>query len=358
MSIPLIYNTFSKNSRLASKPNGLYYLRNMQVILTFDYELFFGTSTGSVQKCMIEPSDRLLSIARKHQVPMVFFVDVGFLIKLTEYKDQYPNLEKDFLQIETQLKEMQALNCEIQLHIHPHWEKSVYDGEKWIVVTDGCYKLSDFPDAEAESIVRKYHRFLTDLTGTKVTTYRAGGWCIQPFKQIEKVFRELEIEKDSTVFPGGKFESGQYQFDFTNVPPFGNPYRFQSDVTKPDKTGYFIEIPISSWEFSPFFYWRLYILGRLNPTDHKMIGDGSFLAQPGRKKSVLLNKTWNHVSSDGYYASQLEKQAKYYVSKNVQTFVVIGHPKGMTNYSLKQLESFVSKTKTAYEFVNYESCNW
>lgn len=329
----------------------------MQVILTFDYELFFGTNTGSVQKCMIEPGNRLLAIAKKHQIPLVFFVDVGFLIKLNQYKDQFPALNADLEQIKAQLKEMEALNCEIQLHIHPHWEKSFYDGEKWIIVTDGSYKLSDFPDTEAEAIVRKYHDFLSGLTKKKITTYRAGGWCIQPFKQIEKVFRELGIMKDSTVFPGGKFESEHYRFDFTNVLPFENPYRFQSDVTQVDPNGYFLEIPISSWEFSPLFYWRLYILGRLNPKDHKMIGDGSFLAQPGRKKSVLLNRTWNHVSSDGYYASQLMKQAACYKARKAQTFVVIGHPKGMTNYSLKRLESFVSNTKREVEFVNYDACN-
>jgi len=329
----------------------------MQVILTFDYELFFGTNTGSVQKCMIEPTDRLLEIAAKYQVPMVFFVDIGFLIKLQEAKSGYPELEADFNQIVAQLQKMQALNCEVQLHIHPHWEKSFYDGKKWIVVTDGCYKLSDFTNEEAEAIVRKYHQALTEWSGNKPDTYRAGGWCIQPFSQIEHVFRELEIKKDSTVFPGGKFESAHYQFDFTAVPAFTNPYRFQSDITKSEANGDFLEIPIASWEFSPLFYWRLYALGRLSPADHKMIGDGSFLAQPGRKKSVLLHKTWNHVSSDGYYASQLIKQATYYDQKQVNTFVVIGHPKGMTNYSLKQLESFVSKTKKAYEFVNFGSCN-
>lgn len=306
---------------------------------------------------MIEPTNQLLAIARKHQIPLVFFVDVGFLIKLDEYKEQFPKLKADFEQITAQLKEMEELNCEIQLHIHPHWEKSFYDGEKWIVKTDGCYKLSDFSDAEAESIVRNYHYFLSSFTKKKITTYRAGGWCIQPFKQIEKVFQELEISKDSTVFPGGEFESEHYRFDFTNVSPFENPYRFQSDVTQTEANGYFLEIPISSWEFSPLFYWRLYILGRLNPRDHKMIGDGSFLAQPGRKKSVLLNKTWNHVSSDGYYASQLMKQARFYQKKKLRTFVVIGHPKGMTNYSLQQLELFVSKTKSEVEFVNYEACN-
>ncbi len=328
----------------------------MQVILTFDYELFFGTTTGSVQKCMIEPTDRLLEIASRHQIPLVFFVDIGFLVKLQEYRSRYPELESDFNRIVAQLQRMQTLNCEVQLHIHPHWEKSVYDGSKWVLVTDGCYKLSDFPDEEAAAIVRKYHAALTELSGKKPTTYRAGGWCIQPFSQVEQVFRELEIEKDSTVFPGGKFESEHYDFDFTGVPVFSNPYRFRSEITKAEPSGNFLEIPIASWEFSPWFYWRLYALGRLNPADHKMIGDGSFLAQPGRKKSVLLHRTWNHVSSDGYYASKLISQAKCYNRKQVRVFVVIGHPKGMTNYSLKKLESFVARTKQVYEFVNFGSC--
>jgi peptidoglycan/xylan/chitin deacetylase (PgdA/CDA1 family) len=333
------------------------YLREMQVLLTFDYEVFFGDSPGSVQKCLLEPTDELLAIAEKNQVPMTFFVDVGFILRMEEAKSNNPQLELEYEAILVQFERMKKAGCDIQLHIHPHWEKSFFTAGKWHIVTDGCYKLSDFSDSEAESIVRKYHAFLLQLTGTKITTYRAGGWCVQPFSQIEKVFQELEIQIDSTVFPGGKFESAHYDFDFTPIAPFSNPYRFQSDVTQVDFKGYFLEVPIASWEFSPFFYWRLYLLGRLNPRDHKMIGDGSFLAQPGRKKSVLLNKTWNHVSSDGYYASLLEKQARFYHQKQVKTFVVIGHPKGMTRFSLHRLNLFVSNTKSIYPFVNYSACS-
>lgn len=306
---------------------------------------------------MIEPTNRLLDIAEKFRVPMIFFVDVGFLIQLNENVEKFENLKQDWNQIMTQFERMARLNCEIQLHIHPHWEKSYYDGEKWIVNVNEAYKLSDFSNEDAVEIVRKYHWFLSEIAQNTITVYRAGGWCIQPFSQIESIFKELGIRIDSTVFPGGKFESEHYHFDFKQVKSFGNPYRFQSDVTKVDSNGYFLEVPIASWEFSPLFYWRLYILGRLNPTDHKMIGDGTFLAQPGRKKSVLLNKTWNHVSSDGYYASLLKKQARFYKSKQVETFVVIGHPKGMTHFSLKCLNSFVADTKSSYQFVNYSACS-
>lgn len=328
----------------------------MQLILSFDYELFFGENTGSVQKCIIEPTNLLLDIAKQHAVPMTFFVDVGFLIKLDEYRHANPKLENDWQQILSQLKRMNELNCEAQLHIHPHWEKSTFDGVNWQIQVDGAYKLSDFSDSDAEAIVRKYHSFLTNLVSNQVNAYRAGGWCIQPFSQIESVFQELGICCDSSVFPAGKFSSPHYEFDFTEVPVFSNPYRFQSDVCKKDPTGFFIEVPISSWEYHPLFYWRLYVLGRLNPQAHKMVGDGIFLSQPGRKKSVLTSKTWNHVSCDGYYASMLQKQVSIYAQKKCSCFVIIGHPKSMTRFSFSKLEQFVSQNKVVHSFVQYNSC--
>ena len=58
----------------------------MNIFLTYDYELFFGESTGSVDKCMIEPTNQLLKIAKEFNIKMTFFVDVGYLIKLKASK--------------------------------------------------------------------------------------------------------------------------------------------------------------------------------------------------------------------------------------------------------------------------------
>lgn len=329
----------------------------MQVMLTFDYELFFGEHTGTVRKCMLEPTDRLLDLSEKYRIPMTFFVDVGFLMKLDQYQDTFPELSEEYRSISAQIHRMQQLGCDIQLHIHPHWEKSQYDGKKWLVHTDGCYKLSDFPQAEIDRIIRSYYDFLVNLTGTKPKAFRAGGWCVQPFSLLKNTFREKGIRFDSSVFPGGKFESTHYDFDFTSVARYTSSYPFDSDVCVRDESGSFLEVPIASWNFSPLFYWRLYGWGRLFPKRHKMMGDGLFVAQPGRKKSVLTNYTWNHVSSDGYYASMLTKQAAYYRQKQVDVFVVIGHPKGMTLFSLEKLESFIRKNRNRDSFVNFGTCS-
>ena len=330
----------------------------MRVLLTFDYELFFGTRTGTVEACMIRPTELLLQMCRKHEVSMTFFIDVGYLLKLEEYAPQFPTLAKDLALVKEQVARMLALDCSVQLHIHPHWEKSSFDGEKWNIVTDGCYKLDDFSDREIEGIVKTYHRYLTELTQKPVDSFRAGGWCIQPFSRLAGVFGELGIVCDPSVFPGGRFQSSHYAFDFTAVPRFSDDYRFEDDVCKAVPDGQFVELPIASWRYTPAFYWTLYALGRMDPKRHKMMGDGHFLAQPGRKRSVLTRFTWNHVSADGFYAGILTRQARFYAKRNVRHFVVIGHPKSLTLYSVEQLEAFIAGTKNKYEFTSFSELKW
>lgn len=320
----------------------------MQIVLTFDYELFFGTNSGSVEKCMIEPTNRLFQLADEYAVKLVFFVDIGYYIQMHRYENA--SLVKDKLMFENQVKEMVSRGHDVQLHIHPHWEKAVYQENGWIFNMDKCYKLDDFSDVEIDRIVRLYKDTLDQLTGQKSTSYRAGGWCIQPFHRLEKLFKELNIQLDSSVFSGAKYETDQYNFDFTTAPK-KDFYRFQEDVTKEVKNGSFIEIPITSYRYSPLFYWRLYVLGRLFPKQHKMLGDGTFLSQPGRKKSVLTNFTWNHASCDGYYASKLNQIVAS--KSNNQYLVVIAHPKGMTNYSFKALGTFIQIQKSKHSFATF-----
>jgi hypothetical protein len=324
----------------------------MNIYLTFDYELFFGPITGSVDKCMIEPTNQLLGIAKRYKIPMTFFVDVGFLIRLEQESENHPELAADLFKIKKQLNEITSIGSSIQLHIHPHWERATYGNGKWEIDVTNCYKLSDFSQKEIDKIVEKYKMYLDNLIGVKTSSFRAGGWCIQPFHQLYSVFKRLGIKIDSSVFSGAHFESENYFFDFRTAPQKAK-YNFEDDVCIENENGYFTEYPISSFKYSPFFYWRLYLLGRLFPKKHKMLGDGVFLAQPGRKKSVLTNYTWNHVSSDGYYASKLDTCLKNQIQMKKNEFVVIGHPKGNTLYSLKKLEHFIQKNYTKCSFKTF-----
>ncbi|MBI1837109.1 MAG: hypothetical protein HYR91_07570 [Flavobacteriia bacterium] len=326
----------------------------MKIYLTFDYELFFGSVTGSVAKCILNPTNDLLDLVEKYHTPMTFFVDAGYLIALEKNKLDFPEFAKDLDQIKAQIQRMILLNCSVQLHIHPHWEKAIYKDSKWIIDTTNCYKIHDFSDDEIGRIFRSYKNYLDELTGMKSTVFRAGGWCIQPFDRLKKSFLELGLKIDSSVFEGGYFESKDYYFDFRTAPN-KSKYYFESDICKESEHGSFMELPISSYRYSPLFYWRLYILGRLFPKRHKMVGDGIYLAQPGRKKSVLTHFTWNHISTDGYYASNLNKGLKKHLQNQKQEYVSIGHPKCNTHFSMKILSRFIRVQHVKHEFCTLDS---
>lgn len=324
----------------------------MNIFLTFDYELFFGPQTGTVEKCMIEPADELMRIAGKHS-KLVFFIDVGFLLRAESFTENFPELSKNVNTVRFQIKKMVDLGHDVQLHIHPHWEKSVYKDGKWVINAEGAYKLDDFTDDEIVDIVIRYKSYLDDLVGYKTTAFRAGGWCVQPFDRLKKVFTELGVRFDSSVIPGMKYETEHYRFDFSDVTE-QEPYLFSDDVCQADLQGEFTEFPISSRIYTPSFYWKLYVLGRLFPDSHKMIGDGSFIPQPGRKFNGLTTTTRHHVSCDGFYASVLKDSMNQFQKEGRKTMVIIGHPKGMTKFSLQKLEEFMRLAEKSHQFITFK----
>jgi hypothetical protein len=247
---------------------------------------------------------------------------------------KYASLQNDLSKVVNQIKTLQTQGHDLQLHIHPHWDFANYDGEKWEIDIDGHYKLADFDDQTATDIIVRYKKALEDLLGDKVEGYRAGGWCLQPFSRFKKAFLENGIKKDSTVFYGATMKSKHYYFDFRNAPNKGR-YNFEDDICEENENGAFIELPIGGFQYHPIFFWRLYILGRLLPSRHKMIGDGKFISQPGKKYTSLKKKTWDHVSCEGFYAQKLNHITKKFAAEGRTDLVIIGHPKSMTRYSLE-----------------------
>lgn len=327
----------------------------MQLFLTYDYELFFGEPTGSVEKCIIEPTNNLRGIAQRTGVKMVFFIDTGYLKKLIEFKDQYPLVQHEHDLVMTQIQDLVVEGHDCQLHIHPHWEDCTHDGKAWIMKTDR-YKLDDFSDEEIERIVIEYKDILANITGKKVSSYRAGGWCLQPFNRVQKAFEKAGLNLDSTVFPNGKFTAGNYYYDFTNSPK-KSKWKFSSDLIKIDENGPFWEYPISNKYYSPLFFWRLFILGRLNPKDHKPMGDGYPMASPGLRKKMLTKGINLSASADGYFATKLGAVLKSNQKKGYEEMVIIGHPKANTHFALKKLEQFIKANSSTHQFMTFADLN-
>ncbi|NQY09803.1 MAG: hypothetical protein HRT71_09860 [Flavobacteriales bacterium] len=319
----------------------------MNIFLTQDYEIYFGEQHGTVDKCIIEPTNGLIEISKKHDIGMTYFVDVGFIIKLDQYRNVHPELDNDYQKIVNQLNKLENTGNECQLHIHPHWEDAIYEDGKWKINVDR-YKLKDFDTEDVRRIVATYKSYLEQLVGHETNTYRAGGWCLQPFNQFAEVFKELGIKVDSTVFKGGVNLAENYYYDFREYPD-KTRWNFEDDLCKEDKAGSFLEVPISNMTYSALFFWQLFIWGRVSPENHKSIGDGFPILVPGSRIKMLTSSTNNCVSSDGYFANSLSKALKIHENKG-NDLVVIGHPKACTLYSLKKLEQFVAEHVNQHQF--------
>ncbi len=324
-----------------------------KLLIGLDYELFFGKNAGTVAKCMIEPVEALLSIVDRYDVKLVLFVDAGFVVKLKEESAKFVSLADDYKKIKQQLQLLKAQGHDVQLHIHPHWEDSIFDGEQWVIDTRR-YKLQDFSPKDVENLVCKYKQALTEIVGDSVFAYRAGGWCIQPFSSISAALENNGIWLDSTVYHQGISDDPQRWFDFSKAPNKAS-WRFSLDPAEPSSDGKFIEIPITACRISPLFFWRMLLIKKLGGSSHRAFGDGASMTY-GYQYYIdrLTRPTSSVVSVDGLKSAFLEKAYRQFLASGGEIFNVMGHPKALTPYALRQLDLFLSR-RNGLESVTFQN---
>jgi len=311
----------------------------MQIHISFDYELFFGKASGTAEKCILEPTAQLIHITSTHRVPFIFFVDAGYLLQLRKNL-HIPSCKKDYDDIAAQLKQLTGLGHEIALHIHPHWEDALYQNEQWLIDTSR-YKLADFTENDVLRIVTEYHQAIMEITGKPCKSYRAGGWCIQPFEPIKKALEHNHIFVDSTVYYNGFHASEAHAYDFTKAKDLSE-WKFDNDPCTEQVNGSFTEIPVTPDTIPPFFYWRLYLNMRSNPLVYKPVGDGSWLVDRKRIYKHFYTATSHFACADGFFASRLKAILATAEKHKKTRMMVLSHPKSMAPYSFKTLDAFIT----------------
>jgi len=312
----------------------------MEVHISFDYELFFGSFSGTAEKCMLLPTERLMAIAGKHKVPFIFFVDAGYLVQLKKHF-HIDACKATYDKIAAQLNQLVQQGHEIGLHIHPHWEDCKFENNKWQIDTTR-YKLADFTPAQTEAIVTAYHQAIIAITGKPCKSYRAGGWCIQPFAPIKDALIKNNIFIDSTVYYNGSHLSAAHAYDFTMASD-KDRWKFDNDPCDENNAGSFTEIPISPDVIPPVFYWKMYFNMRTNPLVYKPVGDGNWLSDRKRIYRHFHSFTNHFACCDGFFASRLTAVLRKLEKKKKEHMMVLGHPKSMANYSFDALDNFIKK---------------
>jgi peptidoglycan/xylan/chitin deacetylase (PgdA/CDA1 family) len=313
----------------------------MKVLITLDYELFFGPNAGTVERSILEPTEALLRIAADYAIPMVFFVDAGYLVRMTAQYDRYPDLKREYEKVRGQLRRLVSQGHEVQLHIHPHWQDSEWDGNQWVMRTHR-FRLHDFDPAEIDSIVRSYKAQLVETTGYEsISAYRAGGLDVQPFAMLASALRNSGILIDSSVCAGVINPDGSAHYDFINSPN-GGMWRFSDDVLKEDQNGKFLEVPISSMKIPAGYKLFSAISKRMRLEKHRPWGDGTYMqaSKTGRLRN-MLGDTLQPVTIDGFKSVILKQAYKLHQATGKTTFVILGHPKAVTPFALKKLCEFL-----------------
>ena len=328
-----------------------------KLLLTFDYELFLGSKSGSVQNCLIKPTNSLLSILESHQIKnAIFFVDTTYLVKLNDQ----PHLacKNDFLEIKNQLCLLVEKGHYVFPHIHPHWLDAVYkeDTNEWSLTNYSKYRFHHATSEEKIDLFSNSFKILNEVFDHYDSIfseigYRAGGWSIQPFSDFKLLFEKHNIGHEFSVIKNFKNLSEAQYFDFTYCPT-KEFYAFDDDPCTENKQGNFCEYTISTMPISKYIYWLskiwnkyLYKTGQINFGDGKSVVSNNTAITHSNKNDLDSNKN-EMISIELLSEIKLNNYKRFLSNNHYMQF--ISHPKMISKHHLKVFDRFLKYASESF----------
>jgi hypothetical protein len=313
------------------------------ILFTFDYELFLGRKSGSADKCVIEPTDKIIKILSAYGAKGIFFIDTAWLIRLKEVSVNNHKAKNDYKKVADQLQNLLRQGHYVFNHLHPHWINAKYlvDDNQWDLDDQTHYRFSSLSNTARWQLFTQTTQILKEISDPidpayKSDGYRAGGWSIQPFSDFMPYFGQFGIKYEFSVMPGAKSITTSQHYDFTKATR-EEPYTFSSEPTEPAGNG-FTEFPISHIEIGPIIgFCNKVLLKILHWRGIKSSGDGlsvsSRIIDSARKGEML--------SIDLLTSVKLPSYLKHLRSHNYMHF--ISHPKMLTEHNLSTFDKFMKK---------------
>ena len=337
----------------------------IKLLLTFDHELPLGGLNTSYEKALFEPTYRVLETADKQGVKVTLFSDI-----LCAYKFREWDFNAFYTPFKNQLQYAIDKGHDVQLHIHPHWLTTKYDGKDFHPSADfslACFR-QDTRFGGIPGIVKMSVESLREMFDEhyRCIVFRAGGYCLFPETYtILHALYDNGIRYDSSMAKGYYFKSDFSEVDFRKLPNepnwIINPQNYHSALS--DKSG-ILEIPIATIPKTPFemptrFKMKKYAC-RAVENRGKMIHQADTTGLVSKLKMLFAARMLtfdNHTLSLDYLLRIVRYNMDKYRNKADEImFCVISHPKSMGDYSFALMTDFISSVQKLYpdtEFVTY-----
>lgn len=321
-----------------------------KIILSFDYEVFLHKS-GTIENCIIKPVNFLLKTLEEIEAKGVFFIDILFLKKIKEQGIEDFDVLKENIQL------LVKNGHQIGLHIHSHWKDAKYieSQKQWDLSNISNYRLQNLSLKESEELIFDGFNLLKLICcevdeNCNITSFRAGGLCLQPFNVFNNTLKKIGIKIDSSVAPGLSCSSQSHFYDYLNAPKKAH-YLFDDDPIIENSSGYFKEYTISSFEKTLWDKISNKFTSSLKSKSKNLIfGDGKPSAPSGNTPKSSI---WSKFKNDKYLFSLDEDlDVDLTISKlnksHLELICFISHPKLMSDQAFVLLKKL---KELNYEFV-------
>lgn len=334
-------------------------MNKIRVFLTFDFELPLGGINASYDESLFKPAYRLIDQAGELNVPVILFADILSYLKFKEW-----NVPEFYREFEKQIKYTLENNSDVQLHLHPHWLDSKFEKNNFIPsanFTLGKFNENNYP-LNIEGVVEKGYNALNELCSGfdqnyQCIAYRAGGYSLSPdTPEILQALYKNGIRVDASISPGYYFKSDYSEVDYRKVPAKPNWHLdFSGDFAKDAGKGIY-EVPIASKPKSVFevptkFKLKKYSY-RARPQQGKMIHAYNNLVFRDKLKILLSSRMLtvdNYTYSHKFLIDILDHHVGKFRKFDTIDLCLIGHPKGMGDYSLELFTEFVRRSREKYK---------
>ena len=329
-----------------------------QLLLSVDYELFFGSDAGTVENCMIRPVNKLMEVLDNSGGKMTVFWDILHFYKLKQLEHEVDDLKFDRKLIEKQIQNLLINGHDVQMLIHPVWLDARWENRKW-KFTYNRFVISrlweDGDDANMETIMGciTQSRLLMEQVCRvvqpqyKVRVFKAGGYRVEPFGSLVAALKYNNIRVDDSTAFGMKSFSSIYPFNYSCLPSYLY-FRFDSSVLIHNIEGYFWEFPEGTVKVPWYIRILFYFLQNFVFTGNGSYGDGKKLNFIYKEHS---GHWWSKVGGR-YYRLTTEGQDAirwHYLIKKAPPFSqAVLHSKNMSPFTIGVLKSSLKKKEVSF----------